>query len=129
LKSAIVLLNAGSKQLGPEYPGAHTQEPSGCAVPLPLQVVASLYWQALPTRPGRHVQTPVPVIPESHVPNPLHGFAAPPGHSAQVAPYRPGAQASQLAPVKPAKQLQKPWLLHAPWLLQVVAAWQYRHAG
>ena len=70
----------------PTKPVAHTHEPSYCAEPCELHVVASLYWHALPVQPPVHEQDPEPASVSEHVPCMLHGVAAPPGHAAHVEP-------------------------------------------
>jgi hypothetical protein len=73
-------------QVAPANPAEQTHVPSNCATPCPEQVVAFEYWQAMPTKPALHVQTPLPLIPELQVPLSLHGVLAPPGHGAQEEP-------------------------------------------
>jgi hypothetical protein len=79
-------LAAHDAQLGPPYAAEQTHVPSFCTTPCPEQVVALEYWQALPAKPGLHVQSPLPVIPELQVPWLPHGVLAPPGHGAHEAP-------------------------------------------
>jgi hypothetical protein len=67
-------------QFDPVKPASQAQLPSKSAVPLPLQVTAFVYWQNCPVVPGGHMQAPVPLIPELHVP--LLQF----GHGKQLTP-------------------------------------------
>jgi hypothetical protein len=46
-------------QLAPVKAVVHEHEPSVCAVPCPLQVVASEYWHVAPADPALQLQVPV----------------------------------------------------------------------
>ena len=78
--------NAHALQLAPAYPPKHEQVPSKSGLPWPLQVVDALNWHAGPLNPALHAQNPLPAMPWLHVPLPLHGFAAPPGHARHEVP-------------------------------------------
>jgi hypothetical protein len=57
-------------QLGAAYPVAQTQLPSAWAVPWPEHVVALLYWQLDPLKPGAHALQVAPVKPTAQMQEP-----------------------------------------------------------
>jgi hypothetical protein len=60
LDEALPAVHAAS-QVGGAHPSAQRQRPSACAVPWPLQVPASEYWQPGPVKPEAHWQPPLAV--------------------------------------------------------------------
>ena len=96
--------------MAPVKPVAQTQVPLAWAVPCPLQVEASEYWQVEPAWPARQVQIPVP---PSQVPWPPQVCVVPPVQAPdpQVSPL---VQALPSLQVLPLARLPHVPLLDAP---------------